>query len=380
MDSQELIDLAPLLPMLLLGALIALGPVLWLAWRNRQGRSSTRWRSLAVMTLFLTFDLVLFGAFTRLTDSGLGCPDWPGCYGQLSPLGAHAQIDAAQAAMPTGPVTVRKAWIEMIHRYAATAIGALIAVLCAISWVLRRRRTQDAGPAPALATFTLAWVCLQGAFGAWTVTMKLQPAIVTMHLMGGMFLLALLTWQVQAFGSRPARLDPVVCAAVLVAAILSVTQVASGAWVSANYAVLACSDFPTCQGVWWPPMDFARAFTVWRKLGLDAAGNGLPFSALTAIHFVHRLLALATLTAVVTSAWMLLRSPDAAVRKFGAGLAAVAVWQAATGIVNVVLKWPLAAAVAHTGGAAVLVMLLAGLAARIGRRQDLNCRTVLAAS
>src|SRR3954470_20172808 len=149
-----------------------------------------KYRKLVWVTLFLTFDLILFGAFTRLTDSGLGCPDWPGCYGNGSPVGAALQIDQAQAQMPSGPVTHTKAWIEMVHRYLATGVGVLIVTLLAATWFERRR---GAAVSPWWLAATLAWVCLQGAFGALTVTMKLFPAIVTLHLLGGMVLLALLS-------------------------------------------------------------------------------------------------------------------------------------------------------------------------------------------
>ena len=199
-DTQPLYDLAPVLELMLLGLVIALGPLVWVWARNRRSTPMRRLQALTVLTLFLTFDLVLFGAFTRLTDSGLGCPDWPGCYGSASPVGARAEIAAAQEAMPTGPVTHGKAWIEMIHRYLATGVGVLIIVITVSSWVQQRRARRDGGQqAPPLSpwwpTVTLLWVCLQGAFGALTVTMKLFPAIVTLHLIGGLVLLALLCVQ-----------------------------------------------------------------------------------------------------------------------------------------------------------------------------------------
>src|SRR3989338_5711337 len=152
-----------------------------------------KYRKLVWVTLFLTFDLIMFGAFTRLTDSGLGCPDWPGCYGQANPLQAHANISAAEAAMPTGPVTVMKAWIEMIHRYFAMGIGVLIVAMMAIAWRkwLQSGRTEKKF-SPLFPTLLFVFICVQGAFGAWTVTMKLQPIIVTIHLLLGISLLALL--------------------------------------------------------------------------------------------------------------------------------------------------------------------------------------------
>ena len=192
-EAQPLYDLAPLIELMALGVAIALGPLAWVWWRNRGSTPVRRLQALTVLTLFLTFDLVLFGAFTRLTDSGLGCPDWPGCYGSASPVGAHTEISAAQQAMPTGPVTHGKAWVEMIHRYLATGVGVLIIALTVGAW--RQRGANRVLLSPWWPTATLVWVCLQGAFGALTVTMKLFPAIVTLHLIGGLVLLALLCLQ-----------------------------------------------------------------------------------------------------------------------------------------------------------------------------------------
>lgn len=189
MNAQVLYDFTPLARLMAMGVVIALGPLAWIWMRHRGADPGRRLRALTLLTLFLTFDLVLFGAFTRLTDSGLGCPDWPGCYGKASPLGAHADIAEAQSAMPTGPVTHGKAWIEMIHRYLATGVGVLILTLAIASWVQWRRGGTNLGVSPWWPTFTLLWVCAQGAFGALTVTMKLFPAIVTLHLLGGLGLL-----------------------------------------------------------------------------------------------------------------------------------------------------------------------------------------------
>jgi cytochrome c oxidase assembly protein subunit 15 len=365
MSPQPLYDLAPLLRILALGALIALAPLAWIVVRHRAGHPVARRRALTVLTLFLTFDLVLFGAFTRLTDSGLGCPDWPGCYGNASPLGAHHEIHAAQSAMPEGPVTQRKAWVEMIHRYLATMVGGLILVLCAVAWWQRGRHREAEVPSPWWATATLVWVCVQGAFGALTVTWKLYPAIVTAHLLGGLALLALLAAQARAFEPAPLKLGGRLRAAVGVVAVLALVQIALGGWVSTNYAVLACSDFPTCQGQWWPVMDFGHGFTIRRALGMTAGGDWLPFAALTAIHYAHRLLAYAVLIALLALAAALRATGDAGARRFALGLAAVALWQLASGLSNVVLGWPLAGAVAHTGGAAALVVLLTTLAVRL---------------
>jgi len=370
MDAQPLYDLAPLAQLMLLGTVIALGPLAWVGWRNRGGRQGRRLQALTVLTLFLTFDLVLFGAFTRLTDSGLGCPDWPGCYGSASPVGARSEIAAAQEAMPTGPVTHGKAWVEMIHRYLATGVGVLIIVLTVASWVQRLRARRGVGALPPLSawwpTFTLFWVCLQGVFGALTVTMKLFPAIVTLHLVGGLVLLALLCVQAvrhtQAVrGVPPALLAAPLRAGVYVTGALVALQIVLGGWVSTNYAVLACTAFPTCQGSWWPVMDFAQGFELWRPLGLLQDGSHISFAGLTAIHYAHRLMAYAVLLALVWLAWRLHRA--AALRLQARWLAGLALLQLATGLSNVVLGWPLLAAVLHTGGAAALVVVLTWAAA-----------------
>jgi cytochrome c oxidase assembly protein subunit 15 len=267
----------------------------------------------------------------------------------------------------------------MIHRYLATAVGALITVLCVAAWWRRRpgRRGDErsvasmngaqappAAPSRAWATLTLVWVCLQGAFGALTVTMKLYPAIVTTHLLGGLGLLVLLAGQVELFQPQRLALSPRLRAAVIAVAALAVVQMALGGWVSTNYAVLACSDFPACHGRWWPQMDFHDGFTLLRPLGRTADGAYLPFAALTAVHYVHRLMAYVVLAALVALAAALRRTRESAAHGFVIGLAAIAVWQLASGLSNVVLGWPLAGAVAHTGGAAALAVLLTRLLVR----------------
>ncbi|SHL94393.1 heme A synthase [Rhizobacter sp. OV335] len=358
-------DLSPLAAMALVALLLATGPLVWIALRHRRAHPATRLRALTVMTLFLTFDLVLFGAYTRLSDSGLGCPDWPGCYGNASPLGAQGHIEAAQTAMPSGPVTHGKAWVEMVHRYLATSVGVLIIAITVAAWRQRRREPRDARALSLWwATATLGWVCLQGAFGALTVTMKLFPAIVTLHLLGGLGLLMLLAVQAQADDRPPLALPGALRRAVWAVLAISIAQVTLGGWVSTNYAVLACTDFPTCQGEWWPAMDFDHGFAIWRELGAGKDGGYLPFAALTAIHVVHRIGAFVTLSALVLLAWRLHASGEPALRRWALRFAAVAGWQLASGLGNVVLGWPLVAALAHTGGAAALLTLLAALLAR----------------
>jgi cytochrome c oxidase assembly protein subunit 15 len=338
-----------------LGMLAALLP-LTIVWVSND---TDKYRKLVWVTLFLTFDLIMFGAFTRLTDSGLGCPDWPGCYGHANPLQAHADISAAETAMPTGPVTVMKAWIEMIHRYLAMGIGVLIVAMMMIAW----RRWLQSGRremkfSPLFPTLLFVFVCVQGAFGAWTVTMKLQPVIVTIHLLLGMTLLALLTW----FGAHLSdhQTVPGPAAALrlpaLLAALLLLVQIALGGWVSTNYAALACTDFPLCQGELFPQMDFANGFTLWRDLGMTAHGDYLPFPALTAIHWTHRAFAFVVAGLL---AWVSLRAYKIdGLRKTARGLLVMIALQFAIGISTVFLNLPLALAVAHNGGAALLVILL----------------------
>lgn len=361
---QALYDLSPLLTMMLVGALLALGPLAWVWFRNRGATPLRRLQALTLLTLFLTFDLVLFGAFTRLTDSGLGCPDWPGCYGKASPIGASAHIAAAQSAMPTGPVTHGKAWVEMIHRYLATSVGVLILVLAVLAWVRWWRRgctAQAQARHPWWSTLTLLWVCMQGAFGALTVTMKLFPAIVTLHLLGGLALLALLCVQsvrnAQLEGGvEPVLITPGLRSLLWLSFALLLLQVGLGGWVSTNYAVLACTDFPMCQNSWWPPMNFQQGFELWRELGLTRQGEHVSFAALTAIHYVHRLMAFIVLTLLGVLAWRLNRVR--ALRHQSRWMAALISLQLLTGLSNVVLDWPLVAAVLHTGGAGALIVVM----------------------
>jgi cytochrome c oxidase assembly protein subunit 15 len=251
----------------------------------------------------------------------------------------------------------------MLHRYFAMAVGFLIIVLTVLAWRRWRRAPERS---PWLATLTLVAVCLQGAFGALTVTMKLQPAIVTAHLLGGVGLLALLTWLALRESPTPV-VDPRAMALrplAVVALLLLVVQIALGGWVSTNYAVLACPDFPTCHGRAVPPdMDFGAGFTVWRDLGMTADGAPIPFQALVAIHWTHRSFAYVVIAVVGLLAWRLWLLPG--VSGLARLLAAVLALQFATGLSSVVLSWPLLLAVLHNGGAAVLLALLVTISYRL---------------
>jgi cytochrome c oxidase assembly protein subunit 15 len=365
-NDTPLYNLAPVIQVVAMGALIA-GAILAFWWlKHRATDPKQRVFRLTALVLFLTFDLVVFGAFTRLTDSGLGCPDWPGCYGHASPVGANVHIEQAQQAMPTGPVTHQKAWIEMIHRYLATAVGLFLVVLCVHAW--RRLPGQRLWP-----TVTLIWVMVQGAFGALTVTLKLMPLIVTLHLLGGLLLLALLT--IQVYAPAPPLLQPPRARSlkpwVVLMLVLIALQIALGGWVSTNYAVLACYEFPTCRnGLWWPEMNFQAGFELLRPLGRSADGETLlPLSALTAIHLVHRLGAL-----VVTAGALALM---AKLKQYGLvrwswAVALLLLVQILTGISNVIFQWPLTAALLHTAGAAMWVIVLTALAVRLRDNSSSN--------
>ncbi|MEZ5728864.1 MAG: COX15/CtaA family protein [Burkholderiaceae bacterium] len=324
----------------------------------RSAGSGDRFRRLVAAAALLTLCLIMLGAYVRLTDAGLGCPDWPGCYGKLSPAHAHTEIASAvqQQGGEHGPVSVGKAWREMVHRYIATGLGLLIIAIAVLAWRWRRRLPDG----PWLATALVGVVILQGLFGKWTVTLLLKPAIVTGHLIGGLLTLSLLVWLWQRQRPRPETVDYEPLAALRPFAMLGlallVAQIVLGGWTSTNYAALACTDLPTCQGQWWPQTDFANAFHVLRELGRTGDGGLLAFPALTAIHLAHRI------GAVVVGLYLLwlgirsLRTPGAGT--LGAWLLAAVTIQWLLGLSNVFFSLPIGVAVAHNGGAAVLLALL----------------------
>lgn len=317
--------------------------------------------------VFMTFDLIVFGAFTRLTDSGLGCPDWPGCYGTSNPWHAIGDIQLAQTAMPSGPVTVLKAWIEMIHRYIAMMVGALILVQLSLAW----SKVKSLGKAPLLGSVgLLGLVCIQGAFGAWTVTLKLQPIIVTLHLLLALALLACLTayaqqaWSEKNSAQAIARVKPLSAKLLCFALMILGSQIFLGAWVSTNYAVLACPDFPTCMGAIWPDTSWQEGFALWRPLGLTAHGESISPTALQTIHWAHRVFAIAvvlTLGFLAWNAWQEAVHRQPQLKPFVRLLILLLFLQLITGISNVVFQWPLFAALLHTAGSAALVFCLVRL-------------------
>ena len=309
-----------------------------------------------LFTLAFTLVVVVVGAFVRLTNAGLGCPDWPGCYGQLTPTQAAQDIAKAVAEQggTHGPVSIQKAWHEMGHRYLAGVLGLLILGIAVMAWVRRHSLAQS----PWLASALLALVMFQAALGMWTVTLLLKPVIVTLHLLGGMATLALLTWLAAwqlhwpALHARAAALRPW---AMLGLAML-VAQIALGGWVSTNYAALACIDLPTCHGEWMPKMDFQHGFQLLRELGQTAAGDKLSYDALTAIHWTHRVGAVVVTSYLAWLAWCAARV--AGLRAVAMAIAVLLVLQVSLGIGNILTGLKLAVAVAHNAGAALLLVAL----------------------
>ncbi|BAW79423.1 cytochrome oxidase assembly [Candidatus Nitrosoglobus terrae] len=309
---------------------------------------------------FLALVIVVLGAYVRLSDAGLSCPDWPGCYQQLLAPTTNQQIDQANSLYPERPVDTGKAWKEMIHRYLAGILGFLI-LIAAVTACLNRSNPKQI---IALPLFLVGLVGFQAALGMWTVTLLVQPAIVTLHLIGGMALLSLAWWLVlrqrQALAPIQQRIvwySPAFKAWSLIGLVFLGLQLTLGGWTSTNYAGFYCQDFPTCQGQWWPTMDFRDAFTFWRPLGENYEGGRLTLEAATAIHVTHRIIAmivLAVLTAVGLRA--ALGRGTLALRKTGWVMIALVFTQVTLGIATAMAGIPLALAVAHNAVAALLLL------------------------
>ncbi len=326
----------------------------------------TTCRKLILAALLLAFGVVALGAYVRLSDAGLGCPDWPGCYGKLTPHNAVAAINAELAVRPDGPVSHAKAWKEMVHRYFAGTLGLLVLAIAVLAWRNRRETQRSIG----LPLLLLGLIIFQALLGMWTVTQLLKPLIVSSHLLGGMATLALLLWLwLRGRGESGhiyyANSDHLRSGALL-GLVLVAIQIALGGWVSTNYAALACPDFPMCHGAWLPPMDFEHGFTLHRNLGETATGELLSLSALTAIHWTHRVVALVVTLYLSWLVLRLMRSPGYA--GIGLAIGGLLVLQVSLGISNVLFSLPLAVAVAHNAGAALLLSSLIVLNYRVRRR------------
>lgn len=324
---------------------------------------------LTLFSCLLAFAVIGLGAFTRLVDAGLGCPDWPGCYGHLTwPDEAH-EISAAEKLFPETPVDTDKTWPEMVHRYFATGLGFVILVLAGLA-------LRDRAHGLVYAFVLLGVVILQGMFGMWTVTLKLWPQVVTGHLLGGFTTLSLL-WlsylrlrqsrkdKAAGVDAQSGRRLPNTLA--MFGLIFVVLQIALGGWTTSNYAALACIDLPTCHGEWLPAMDFRHGFNVFQAVGPNYLGGLLDNEARTAIHFSHRIGALAVATVLVLLAMALLRSGIEHLRTLAGVLLLVLVVQIGLGVTNILAALPLAVAVTHNAVGAILLLTLVTINYQIRR-------------
>ena len=319
-------------------------------------------RQLIWLTTLLALAVIVLGAYVRLSDAGLGCPDWPGCYGHLGVPVSPEQIQKAKVLYPDQTIEHPKAAKEMLHRYLAGGLGLLILLIN----ILALKTVSPARPPMAVTLGLLVLVIFQALLGMWTVTLLLKPVIVTAHLLGGMAILVLLVWlslSVYAPRSRVANSSALSRLSTL-GLLVVFLQVALGGWVSSNYAALACSDFPLCQGRWWPPMDFSHAFHLTRELGKAADGGSLGREALTALHWTHRVGALVTVVVVGALVWRAARY--SLLRNTAFLVLGLLLTQVALGIANVWLSLPLSVALLHNAGAALLLCALTMLKFKAG--------------
>lgn len=313
----------------------------------------------------LAYVVILLGAYTRLADAGLGCPDWPGCYGHVGVPKHVDDVAAANQAYPDRPVEAAKAWKEMIHRYFASTLGLMIFVI----GIIAIRKRKEANHAFKLPLFLMALVVFQGMLGMWTVTIKLNPAIVMSHLMGGMTTLSILWWLTLRSGSlfKFGHVDSVYLkklrAPALIGLIIVVIQVMLGGWTSSNYAALNCIEFPTCiAGEYLPPMNFSEGFTLWHGTEKNFEFGILSHEARVAIHTTHRIGAVITAIFVLWLGFKILLTPAySPLKNAGIALIAVVALQFILGVSNVLLSLPLLVAVAHNGGGALLILTMVTL-------------------
>ncbi len=319
----------------------------------------TWFRRLCLIGTLLALCVIGLGAWTRLGDAGLGCPDWPGCYGHLTVGQALENADQANAAFPDRPLEAAKAFKEMVHRYFASSLGLMILVIAMVAFARRRDPAQPMR----LPALLVLLVVFQGLLGMWTVTLLLKPLIVTAHLVGGLTTMSLLWWLALGPGStsRPES-PPGLLRLALLGLVVLAMQIMLGGWVSTNYAAIACPDFPTCQASYWPDMDFKDAFVLWRGLGVDYEGGVLDHPARVAIHFTHRLGAVVAALVLGFLAWKAIRTGGSrAVRTAGAALAVVLATQLIVGPVMVIETFPLPLATAHNVVAALLLLCVVAL-------------------
>jgi len=314
---------------------------------------------LAMIAAIIAFCVIVLGAWVRLSHAGLGCPDWPGCYGQLTWPEAVQEIETANQAFPERPYESNKAWREMVHRYLA---GTLMLLIFAIGWKAWRD-PKSSRLFKLLTTALVVLIIFQALLGMWTVTLKLKPIIVMAHLLGGLSSFSLILWLMfssrrQIAGKPDIKVRKMRGAIIAAIAILAI-QIALGGWTSANYAALACPDVPMCMGQWLPETDFKEGFILWREIGVDYEGGLLDHPSRVAIHLTHRIGAVITLLVLTMLAFRLLKIH--ALRTGGEVLMGLVLAQFTLGVLNVALHLPLANAVAHNAGAALLLATLLGL-------------------
>ncbi|MGD9264576.1 MAG: COX15/CtaA family protein [Lysobacterales bacterium] len=314
---------------------------------------------LGVIAVIVTFCVIVLGAWVRLSHAGLGCPDWPGCYGQLTWPSAPQEIVEANQAFPERPFEAGKAWREMVHRYLA---GSLMLLVFAIAWQSIKDKHMHRN-VRRIAIALVVLILLQALLGAWTVTLKLKPIVVMAHLLGGMGTFALLLWLVYSnrrrYGDRPSMNIRRARKPIITAIAVLTLQIALGGWTSANYAALACPDVPMCTGEWWPDTNFPEAFVLWREIGVNYEGGILDQPARAAIHVTHRIGAVVTLLVLVFLGVRLLKVPR--LRGNSQLLLAMVSLQFTLGVLNVVLALPLTVAVMHNAGAALTLAVLLSL-------------------
>ena len=309
--------------------------------------------------------VVVLGAYVRLTDAGLGCPDWPGCYGELILPGGDAERAAAQEAFPDRPLDAGKAWREMIHRYLATTLGFLITLIAVFAWLNRRDTNQPV----TLPVVLFGVVVFQGLLGMWTVTLLLKPLIVMAHLIGGLTTTAMLFWlilEARRRDDKPAM--PAYSGIALAGLAVLVCQIALGGWTSSNYAALACPDLPTCGGEWFPSnADFAEGFVMWRGLGVDYEFGVLEAPARVAIHYTHRMGALVATLLLGFLGIRYLRDRQPVLSRAGLFVLLALAGQVLLGLGIVWFGLPLSLATMHNGVAALLLLATLNLNHAISR-------------
>ncbi len=321
---------------------------------------------LAALAAIIAFCVIVLGAWVRLSHAGLGCPDWPGCYGQLTWPEASHEIASANEAFPERPYEATKAWREMVHRYLAGALVLLVFALTLKAW----REPQSTQLIKRLTAFLVLLIVFQALLGMWTVTLKLKPIIVMAHLLGGLTTFSILLWLV--FSSRtgaqaaPDKRARKLRGLIVIALVVLAMQIALGGWTSANYAALACPDVPACTGQWWPDTNFREGFVLWREIGVDYEGGILDQPSRIAIHMAHRIGAVITLLMLLLMAARAIKVPQ--LRASGQLLLVLVLGQFTLGVLNVALYLPLANAVAHNAGAALLLATLLGMLNKSSRQ------------